>query len=151
MTRNYGLRVLDAIKKLFRVIHRRENMKPIAFQRALEKAKAVILKKAKAAPTRPEAQTMAKRFKKHGESYFTFITTPGVEPTNNSAERAIRHVVIDRLITQGTRGTKGQRWSERIWTALATCAQQGRSAFEFIAQAVLAKLTGLPPPSLIPG
>ncbi len=151
VTKNYGMRVLDAIKKLFRVIHRRERMQPLAFRRALEKAKAVVLQKAKAAPVRREAQTMAARFKKHGESYFTFITTPGVEPTNNSAERAIRHVVIDRLITQGTRGTKGQRWSERIWTALATCAQQGRSAFEFIAQAILAKVTGLPPPSLIPG
>jgi transposase len=150
VTKNYGMRVLDAIKKLFRVIHRREKMRPLAFRRALEKAKAVILKKALAAPTRREAQTMAVRFKTHGESYFTFITSPGVQPTNNSAEQAIRHVVIDRRITQGTRGANGQRWSERIWTALATCAQQGRSAFDFISQSVDANLTGLPPPSLLP-
>jgi transposase len=151
VTQNYGARVLDAIKKLFRVIHRRDSMRPRAFRRALEKAKAVLLKRGKAAPMRSEAKTMAKRFAKHGESYFTFITSPGVEPTNNAAERAIRHVVIDRLITQGTRGTNGQRWSERIWTTLATCAQQRRSAFEFISQAVHAQIAGLPSPSLLPG
>jgi len=66
------------------------------------------------------------------------------------AEQSIRHVVIDRRITQGTRGTKGQRWSERIWTTLATCAQQGRSGFELISQAVQAKVTGTPVPSLLP-
>ena len=51
---------------------------------------------------------MANRFEKHGESYFQFITTPGVEPTNNLAEQAIRFVVIDRLITQGTRSEAGK-------------------------------------------
>jgi len=62
-------------------------------------------------------RNLAKRFEKHGESYFRFITTPGVEPTNNLAEQVIRFVVIDRLITQGTRSEKGNRWCERIWTS----------------------------------
>ena len=42
---------------------------------------------------------------------------PGVEPTNNAAEQTIRFVVLDRAVTQGTRGCKGREWSERIWTA----------------------------------
>jgi transposase len=79
---------------------------------------------------------MAARFEKHGESYFRFITTPGVEPTNNLAEQAIRFVVIDRLITQGTRSERGNRWCERIWTVIATCTQQGRSVFEYLEAAV---------------
>jgi transposase len=150
VTVNYGERLLAAIRALFRVLHRREQMQDQAFCRALEKAKKVVLKTAKAAPPRPDARTMAERFKTHGKSYFTFITEPGVAPTNNSAEQAIRHVVIDRRITQGTRGTRGQRWSERIWTTLATCAQQQRSSFRFIAQAVHASFTGSPAPSLLP-
>ena len=40
-------------------------------------------------------------------------------------------MAIHRRMTQGTRGQTGQLWSERIWTAIATCAQQGRSVFEF--------------------
>ena len=61
-----------------------------------------------------------------------------VEPTNNLAERAIRFVVIDRQITQGTRSKAGQRWCERIWTVIATCTQQGRSVFDFLYAAVKA-------------
>ncbi len=38
---------------------------------------------------------MANRFRKHGEAYFEFITTPGLDPTNNIAEQAVRLIVID--------------------------------------------------------
>ena len=93
---------------------------------------------------------MANRFRKHGKAYFEFITTPGIDPTNNVAEQAIRFIVIDRLITQGTRGPKGQRANERLWTVIATCALQGRSAFAFILQAVQAFFHDEPPPSLLP-
>ena len=85
----------------------------------------------------------------HGESYFTFVTTPGVEPTNNLAEQAIRFVVIDRHITQGTRSESGQRWCERIWTVIATCTQQGRSVFEYLHAAVKAYFGDGAVPSLL--
>ena len=93
---------------------------------------------------------LAKRFRLHGDAYFRFITTPGIEPTNNLAEQAIRFVVIDRRITQGTRSERGQRWCERIWTAVATCAQQERSMFEYLGEAVNAHFHGQPIPSLLP-
>ena len=100
---------------------------------------------------RNHCRNLAKRFEKHGESYFRFITTPGVEPTNNLAEQAIRFVVIDRLITQGTRSEKGNRWCERIWTVIATCTQQGRSVFEYLEAAVGAWFADTEPPMLLPG
>ena len=83
--------------------------------------------------------------------YFRFLTTPGVEPTNNLAEQAIRFVVIDRLITQGTRSEKGDRWCERIWTVIATCRQQGRSVFDYLEAAVTAWFADTDPPALLPG
>ena len=46
--------------------------------------------------------------------------------------------VIDRRITQGTRGEAGMRWGERIWTTLATCEKQNRNVLDFIHQSVLA-------------
>jgi transposase len=92
---------------------------------------------------------MAKRFAKHGEAYFEFVTTPDVEPTNNLAEQAIRFVVIDRHVTPGTRGEAGRRWCERIWTVIATCAQQGRSVFEYLYDAVVAFLQQAAVPSLL--
>jgi len=48
-----------------------------------------------------KAQNLAKRFVTHGESFFTFIMSPEIEPANNIAERAVRFVTIDRRVTQG--------------------------------------------------
>jgi hypothetical protein len=79
----------------------------------------------KARNKKREAQNVAERFRKHAEAYFQFITTPGMDPTNNVAEQAIRFIVIDRHVTQGTRSAKGRRANERLWTVIATCALQG--------------------------
>jgi len=78
------------------------------------------------------------------------VTTPGIEPTNNPVEQAIRFVVIDRHITQGTRSAAGQRWCERIWTVLATCTQQGRCVFDYLEAAVKAYFGDGGVPSLLP-
>jgi transposase len=150
-TRAYGERVLEAVRALFAVIHRREQMKPATFQVALENAgdelwAAAIWR----VPASKEAQNLCQRFDNHGKCYIRFITTPGIEPTNNLAEQAIRFVVLDRHVTQGTRGEVGQRWSERIWTVIATCTQQGRDVFTFLRDAFSALLHGQASPTLQP-
>lgn len=147
----YGVRLSMALEQLFSVIHRREQMSEAEFTQQLQRAKAWILEAGTiAVPESGPCQTMAKRLAKHGAAYFTFITTPGVEPTNNLAEQAIRFVVLDRVVTQGTRSEKGQRWCERIWTVIATCAQQGRSVFEYLQEAVQAHFQGEEVASLLP-
>jgi transposase len=93
---------------------------------------------------------MAKRLRKHGAAYFPFITTPGMEPTNQVAEQAIRFVVIERHITQGTRSEGGNRWSERMWTVIATCAMQGQAVYEFLGASIRTFWEGTPQPSLVP-
>jgi transposase len=149
--RAYGERLREALRSLFAVIHQREQWSARVFQARLEEAREEVMRQAmtNVPPTRA-SQNIAKRFAKHGEAYFEFVTTPDVEPTNNLAEQAIRFVVIDRHITQGTRGEKGRRWCERIWTVIATCAQQGQSVFEFLHRAVTAYFEGDPTPSLLP-
>jgi len=159
-TRAYGLGLLVAVKAMFKVIHQREVLEPRAFDRALGRAHEHIMQAAlDDVPSRldkdgkeqlREAFNMAKRFRETGTSYFEFISTPSIGPTNNLAEQAVRFVVIDRCITQGTRGEKGRQTNERLWTVVGTCALQGRSAFEFISQAVSAYFCGEPPPSLLP-
>ena len=147
----YGARFLAALKALFEVIHRREEMTARGFRRGLKKAKRGVLKAAtRRVPAHRDAGVLAKRMRQHGEAYFTFVTTPGAEPTNNLAEQAIRFVVIDRRITQGTRGQRGRKWCERIWSVVASCAQQGRPVYRFLVEAVRAHFTGSPAPSLLP-
>lgn len=149
--RAYGERLREALRSLFRVIHERDRYSPVLFQCLLEHARTQVLQVGlhEVPPTR-HSQNLAARLEKHGEEYFTFITTPGLEPTNNLAEQAIRFVVLDRVVTQGTRGPTGQRWCERIWTTIATCVQQGRSLFEYLEAAVRAWYDKEPVPSLLP-
>jgi transposase len=148
----YGQRLRDALKALFDVIHQREQMTAGEFRKRLKSARDVVLHAGtQAVPSSRHAQNMAKRLQTYGENYFTFVTTPGVEPTNNLAEQAIRFVVIDRLITQGTRSEGGQRWSERIWTVMATCAQQGRSVYDYMSETVAGYFQGEAAPSLLGG
>jgi transposase len=149
--RAYGEQLRAALKDLFAVIHRREQMSAAAFARELQAARAWVLHRGlhEVPPTR-HAQNMAKRFRAHGEAYFTFVTPPAVEPTNNLAERAIRFVVIDRHITQGTRSEGGRQWCERIWTVIATCVQQGHSAYAFLKAAIVQWFHGGEAPSLLP-
>lgn len=150
--RRYGQVLLDHLRKLFGIIHRRESYKTEAgFRQALEAVQGDFVYDVfmQLVETR-EADNLAKRFVKHIDSYFRFITTPGVEPTSNLAEQAIRFVAIHRRLTQGTRGEAGQRWCERIWTAITTCAQQGRSVFDFLCASVAAHFRGAPAPSLLP-
>jgi transposase len=150
-TRAYGERVLQSLRELFEVIHQREEYTADAFQVALQNAGDELWAQAVyRVPATKEARNLAKRFRKHGEAYLRFITTPGMEPTNNLAEQAIRFVVIDRQITQGSRSEGGRRWLERIWTTMATCAQQGRSAFQFLFETVCAHFQGHSSPSLLP-
>jgi transposase len=135
----YAESLLMALRSLFRVIHRRDRMSPRGFARALQWRRDVIVRLAtQRVPHTSEARNLAARFRTHGPAYFTFVTSPHLPPTNNLAEQAIRFVVIDRHITQGTRSPTGRAWCERIWTVLATCAQQGRSAFEFLHTAIQA-------------
>jgi transposase len=149
--RAYGERLREALRGLFGIIHQRDQLSDRAFRAGLEAARAEVMRQALTdVPSTRQCQNIAKRFVKHGEAYFEFVTTPNVEPTNNLAEQAIRFVVIDRRITQGTRGEKGRRWCERIWTVIATCNQQGRSIFEYLNSAVAAYFHGNAAPSLLP-
>ena len=63
-------------------------------------------------------------------------------PIRIEAEQAIRFVVIDRRITQGTRSKAGRDGCERIWTTIATCTQRGLDVFEFLRQSLLSHWTG---------
>ena len=64
--------------------------------------------------------------------WFTFVIHPGVEPTNNRAERALREHVILRKIVGTLRNVKGTSIHERIMTVLATWGQQGLNSFQML-------------------
>jgi transposase len=66
------------------------------------------------------------------EFWFTFVIQPGVEPTNNRAERALREHVVLRKIIGTLRNSKGTSIHERLMTVLATWSQQGLDSLQML-------------------
>jgi transposase len=64
--------------------------------------------------------------------WFTFIINPGVEPTNNRAERALRPHVVLRKILGTLRNNKGTSIHERIMTTLATWGLRGLDTLQML-------------------
>jgi transposase len=91
----------------------------------------------------------AKSLLKHWDGLFTFLEHEGVEPTNNSAERAVRPAVQWRKISFGNQSEQGEILTARLLTAERSCILQGRNAFQFLVDSVIAYRKDLPGPSLV--
>jgi transposase len=87
---------------------------------------------------------------KHRQWLWTFTCVPGIEPTNNTAERALRPAVIYRKLSFGTQSASGSRYLERILTVSETCRLQNRSPFEYLVALMEANFHQRPAPSLLP-
>jgi transposase len=79
-----------------------------------------------------------------------FVSVEGVEPTNNSAERAIRPAVIWRRTSFGSQTTAGSNFVARMLTVVTTLKSQRRNVLEFMTRTVSAKRLGQPTPTLLP-
>jgi hypothetical protein len=62
------------------------------------------------------------------DALWTFVDVPqaAIDPTNNTAERAMRHPVLMRRLQGGTQSDRGNRWIERIQSVRETCRLQDR-------------------------
>jgi transposase len=148
----FGRLLLAQFKRLFRFWHLREKIPKARLDRLLFRIKHRVLRLPApyAQGERSKSRTLARRLVTHGESIFRFLFDAAVPPTNNTGEQTLRFSVIDRRITQGSRSLLGRQWNARIWTVLATCRKQGRSAWRFLQEAVSAHYFQTPTPSLIP-
>lgn len=97
----------------------------------------------------PKAEAFCRNLLKFWPALLTFAFVPGVEPTNNRAERALRGAVLWRKGCFGNQSDKGSRFTERILTAVATLRQQDRNIVEYMVSAIQAHRTGQPAPSLL--
>lgn len=81
---------------------------------------------------------------------WAFVTVEGVEPTNNAAERELRHAVILRGLMLSTKSEAGRDLLARLMSVLATCKKQGREVLAYLKLALECHALGIPPPLLIP-
>jgi transposase len=85
------------------------------------------------------------------KAFWTFVRTPGVEPTNNAAERGVRHPVIWRKLCFGTQSPRGSLFVSRILTAVSSLRLQNRNVLVYLSDLCRAALDGSQSlPSLLP-
>ena len=141
-TARWAGKVLEPVRRLFRAWRRGQ-------MAACQRARSQIIACCRRPPQRGEVVTLAGRIREREADYFRFLDQPGVEPTNNAAERALRPLVLHRKVTQGTRGERGMRWCERMWSVAATCRQHGESVFDYCVSALEAAARGNDPPGVV--
>jgi transposase len=98
----------------------------------------------------PKTATTCAELLRLWECLWPFTRVEGVEPTNNAAERALRHAVIWRRTGGGTDSEAGSRFVERMLSVVATCRRQKRDVLEYLIACGNARLVGAPIPSLLP-
>lgn len=93
---------------------------------------------------------MAREILKLRAALFTFVRTPGIEPTNNISERQLRPGVLWRRTSFGTQSEAGSRFVERMLTVVLTLRMQKRGVLDYLTEAHRAWVLGTTPPSLLP-
>jgi transposase len=98
----------------------------------------------------PKTATTCQELLKGEAALWTFVRVPGLEPTNNAAERALRHAVQGRKTSYGTDSAVGSHFVEHILTVVMTCRQQERNLLAYLTTCCQALYAGTPSPSLLP-
>lgn len=62
--------------------------------------------------------------RKHRDNLFRFVDNPSVDSTNNLAERGLRHAVVIRKISNGSRSKEGARVTGELLSVLQTMKMQ---------------------------
>src|SRR6516225_7333325 len=86
----------------------------------------------------------------YNERLFTFLEEEGVEPTNNSAERALRTGVQWRKICFGNRSATGELATARLLTVAETCELQKLNILAYLSAAIASRRRSERPASLLP-
>lgn len=67
---------------------------------------------------------------KYVSELFTFVRFPNIKSDNNMAERALRHLVVSRKISGGTKSTKGSETKSILSSLFGTWRLQNLNPFE---------------------
>jgi len=157
-----GAELLSLQQQLFGQWHRwkdaaidwpqlQKNCRPIrqAFEATLQQVVELGYQRGERTPWAQTVRT-CQQLLQRSDALWTFLEHPGVEPTNNAAERALRQSVIQRKISHGVQSTSGAICRSRLLTVTTTLRQQGRDVWQFLEQAWIAHHRGGLMPSLLP-
>jgi hypothetical protein len=97
-----------------------------------------------------EVRNLATALFEHNQRLFTFLDHEGVEPTNNSVERALRTGVQWRKICFGNRSANGELATARLLTVAETCDLQRLNILAYLSGAIASHRSRQQTISLLP-
>jgi transposase len=125
-----------AMRMLFQhaihVQHHRSQMMPEQFERQVAQIERNCDRLLRQDLAPPEAQKLQRRYLKYRACLFVFLHRTDVEPTNNVAERALRHSVVHRKVTNGFRSDWGTNTYATLASIIDTAELTGVQAFDAI-------------------
>jgi transposase len=93
-----------------------------------------------ARPYRDSAnRRLAKHLGRERPYLFTFLYCPGLDATNNAAERALRPLVVARKNWGGNRTEQGARAQAVLTSILASARQQGKNPLDVLIELLVSK------------
>ena len=91
-------------------------------------------------------KALAKEILNDWDAVVAFVKNPELPPTNNEAERALRHAVIARNIGFGTRTSEGSLAYSSLLSVVETCRLRQINPWIYIAEVLFLARQGLSPP-----
>lgn len=148
----FGCQVLNTFEALMQAVYAARAAPTASNLRAQQQAQLELLWQACvriATGAYPEtARALAHELLNDWDSFWVVLEHPHLPLTNNEAERALRHWVILRRISHGTRTDQGSRAFAVLASVIDTCRKRGVSPWPYLAEALRLRRQGLPAPAL---
>lgn len=148
----YGRTLLEILDTLMAGVYQAREGPPVelrsTFSAELARLKALGTKMANS--QNEKARKLGVEFLNDWEAIFRVLEHPHLPLTNNVAERILRHWVILRRITHGTRTEQGSKTLATMASIFETCRLRNASPLRYVAQTITARRKGLDVPPLPP-
>lgn len=146
--RHFGQASHTLLKDFMKAIYRaREGPDlPIQYQAKLDAFRSLCEQHYDCAHEKTRA--LAREFLNDWEAIWIVLSHPHLPLTNNEAERALRHWVIARRISHGTRTPEGSRALGLLASVIETCRKRGILPWPYLAQVIAERRKGNPVPPL---
>ena len=90
-------------------------------------------------------RALAREILNDWDAVVAFVKNPELPPTNNDAERALRHAVISRRIGFGTRTNEGSMAYATLLSVIETCRLRNQDPWHYISQTIALGRKGIAP------
>jgi hypothetical protein len=149
--RRFGQHVLNVLETVMDAVYRARGSPPDIPLRATHARLLADLFTAcvdNADSKHEKTRALARELLNDWDTFWVVLDHPELPLTNNAAERALRHWVIARRISHGTRTPQGTHAFSLLASVIETCRQRAVSPWPYLAEVVRQRRKDLPAPSL---